>query len=298
MSAAHLDDLRALIQRDVNNRGLARDPDDNLFTACREDFAQACRSIAEVPQPVIAIVTGFFIPQAQPPCGETDGPLGALFLARAWQALEIRTMLLTDDFCRRALEIGLQACDLVPHVPVLPLPAVLPDATHLVALERVGPSRDGHCYNMRGRDVTAEMAPAHLLFEDRVPERTTIGIGDGGNEIGMGKVPPEVIANNIPHGERIACRVSTDHLIVAGVSNWGAYALAAGVAVLRRQRLPASLFDVEGERELLRLLVEQGPLVDGVTAQQTVTVDGQSFDEYAEPLRRIGELLEREQWLT
>ena len=114
----------------------------------------------------------------------------------------------------------------------------------------------------------------------------------------MGKIPPDVIARNIPHGERIACRVPTDHLIVAGVSNWGAYALAAGVAVLRRQRLPASLFDVERERELLRVMVEEGPLVDGVTAQQTVTVDGLAFDDYAEPLRRIGELLEREQWLS
>ena len=42
----------------------------------------------------------------------------------------------------------------------------------------------------------------------------------------------------------------------------------------------------------------EGPLVDGVTGQQTVTVDGLAFDDYAEPLRRIGELLEREQWLT
>jgi hypothetical protein len=44
-------------------------------------------------------------------------------------------------------------------------------------------------------------------------------------------------------------------------------------------------------------MVEQGPLVDGVTAKQTVTVDGLAFDDYAEPLRRIGELLEKERWL-
>ena len=56
----------------------------------------------------------------------------------------------------------------------------------------------------------------------------TIGIGDGGNEIGMGKIPHETIVKNIPNGDLIHCRVPTDHLIVAGVSNWGAYALAAG----------------------------------------------------------------------
>jgi hypothetical protein len=82
-----------------------------------------------------------------------------------------------------------------------------------------------------------------------------------------------------------------DHLIVAGVSNWGAYALAAGVAVLRGQPLPSSLFDIETERDLLRVMVEKGPLVDGVTARQAVSVDGLPFEEYARPLRRLGELL-------
>ncbi len=313
MSAALLDNLRALIQRDVNNRGLARDPHANLFTACGDDFANACRSIAETPQPVLFIVTGFFIPHAQPPCGETDGPLGAIFLAQAGQSLGIKVVLVTDAFCRRALEIGLLACDLKTTVPVLMLPdrryegayrgwlRKYTEPTHLLALERVGPSFDDRCRNMHGRDVTEEMDPAHLLFEDAARQMTplcTIGVGDGGNEIGMGKIPPDVIGRNIPNGERIACRVPTDYLIVAGVSNWGAYALAAGVAILRRQRLPASLFDTERERELLRILVEQGPLVDGVTARQTVTVDDLSFDDYAEPLRRIGELLEKWQCLT
>ncbi|HTU22630.1 MAG TPA: DUF4392 domain-containing protein [Gemmataceae bacterium] len=325
MSDALLDELRAIIQRDVNNRGLARDPHDNLFTACRDDFANACRSIAENPQPSIAIVTGFFIPHAQPPCSETDGPLGALFLARAFRWLGFSVTLFIDkELCLcRALALGLNECGLLPPVYPYTIPLLFIKkyhrssnsirdlfwqafrrhwgVTHLIASERVGPGLDGRCRNMHGHDVTDQNDPAHLLVEEIVrqaPPVCTIGIGDGGNEIGMGKIPAEVIARNIPNGERIACRVPTDHLIVAGISNWGAYALAAGVAVLRRQCLPASLFDVERERELLRVMVEQGPLVDGVTARQTVTVDGLAFDDYAEPLRRIGELLERERWLT
>jgi hypothetical protein len=318
MSDALLDELRALIQRDINNRGLARDPRENLFTACHDDFANACRSLAETPQPAIAIVTGFFIPHAQPPCGETDGPLGAIFLVQAFTSLGISVTLLTDPFCDRALKCGLDACGLGASILINTLPpptcswtAFLDvdwrhfsnrmSVTHLLALERVGPGSDGRCRNMHALDITDQNNPAHLLFEDAARQMhppCTIGIGDGGNEIGMGKIPLDVIARNIPHGERIACHVPTDHLIVAGVSNWGAYALAAGVAVLRRRRLPASLFDVKRERELLRVMVEQGPLVDGVTARQTVTVDGLTFDEYAEPLRWIGELLEREQWLT
>jgi hypothetical protein len=321
MSAALLDQIRDLIQKDVGNRGLARDPNENLFTVCREDFTAACRSIAEEKRPSLGIVTGFYIAHADPPCGETDGPLGALFLARALTPLGVKVTLITDSFCRQALEVGLDACGLRGAVAVItlpppthPWPAFLDlqwrpftregiyrdnvregiELTHLLALERVGPGCDGRCRNMRGLDITDNTAPAYFLFEDcvrRTPPVVTIGIGDGGNEIGMGKIPPDVIRRNIPNGDLIACCVPVDHLIVAGVSNWGAYALAAGVAHLRGLHLPAELFDGERERDLLRVMVESGPLVDGVTAKAAVTVDGLSFDDYVRPLRRLGRLL-------
>ena len=77
---------------------------------------------------------------------------------------------------------------------------------------------------------------AHLLFDELEGEGSrketrihTSGIGDGGNEIGMGKVPWDTIRRNIPNGGLIACRVPADHLIVAGVSNRKLYALAGGV---------------------------------------------------------------------
>ena len=59
----------------------------------------------------------------------------------------------------------------------------------------------------------------------------TIGIGDGGNEIGMGKVRQRVI-DYIENGPIIASNVSTDQLITAGVSNWGGSALAAALFIL------------------------------------------------------------------
>lgn len=59
----------------------------------------------------------------------------------------------------------------------------------------------------------------------------TIGIGDGGNEIGMGKVRDQV-TKHIPYGKEIACRVTADQLITAGVSNWGGYALATALYML------------------------------------------------------------------
>src|SRR5205085_3172583 len=165
----------------------------------------------------------------------------------------------------------------------------------LIALECAGPAADGRCYTMRGRDVTTHSAGYHRDFETEGREPghpATIGIGDGGNEIGMGKVPHETVVANIPNGDLIHCRVPTDHLIVAGVSNWGAYALAAGVYVLRGVKLPADLFDPDREREILEVMVREGPLVDGVTGKQTATVDGLTWDEYAKPLVRIREILE------
>ena len=107
----------------------------------------------------------------------------------------------------------------------------------------------------------------------------------------MGKVPWDVVRRNVPNGGQIACQVATDHLIVAGVSNWGAYGMAAGVALLRGQRLDPALFDPERERALLRLMVEKGPLVDGARGTPSVSVDGLDFDDYAKPLRRLAELV-------
>src|SRR5262249_9814033 len=116
---------------------------------------------------------------------------------------------------------------------------------------------------------------------------TTIGIGDGGNEIGMGKISWETIRRNIPNGARVACRVPTDYLIVCGVSNWGGYGLAAGILHLRA-RLAGDLFDHERERELLQLMVQKGPLVDGVREEPSVSVDGIEFDHYVEKLTHLG----------
>jgi D-glutamate cyclase len=311
MSRDVLHELCTLIQDDINGRGLRADPERNLINAYPRGLREACTELAAQPDGVLAVVTGFIIPTATPVAAETDGPLGALFLARALPTLGIRVALLTDDFAAPALHAGLHAAQ-VADVPVVVLPApkaanaigaaeyrrrVLADnhPTHLLAIERVGPShiiaaipaqqRD-RCHTMRGRDVTEMMSPAHWLFEN--PGCPTIGIGDGGNEIGMGAIPWDVIRRNIPGGDVIACRVPTDDLVVCGISNWGAYALASGVAWLQQRRLEGRLFDGDNERSLLQTMVDEGPLVDGVLGQQVATVDGLSWERYADVLERIG----------
>src|SRR5216684_4694993 len=275
------------------------------------------------------------MPHADPPCGETDGPVGALFLARALTPLGIKVVLATDSFCQRALEVGLGATGLRKTVPLVVLPSVdqagpmsLTDywdtfaeragsLTHLIALERVGPSftpeslqlqtgssiadvqqflaevpseHHDRCHTMRGRDITASMSPAHRVFEVAARQErgiVTIGIGDGGNEIGMGKIPWSVIRRNIPNGGLVACRTPTDHLIVCGVSNWGAYGLAAGVRILKGASLDEDLFNPEREKEILEVMVEKGPLVDGVSGLATATVDGLPDDAYFKVMKLL-----------
>jgi hypothetical protein len=178
--------------------------------------------------------------------------------------------------------------------------------THLVAIERAGPSwspapnwraietkrfvelcppeHQEQVHNFRGQIITDRTAPTHLLFdfiqENNLPIRT-IGIGDGGNEIGMGSIPWHVIHANIPGGlgARIACRVASDWTIACGVSNWGAYALAAAVAHLAGQSQRLAEWSDQCEREVLTAMVEAGA-VDGVTGKQCLSVDGIGIDQH------------------
>jgi hypothetical protein len=381
MTNPPLEAMRDLVQVDVNNRGLHANADTNLINAWPNDYALACRDLAQTPNAVVGIVTGFYIPDARPPSGETDGPLGAVFLARALTPLGIRVVLAAENWCAPALRAGLQACGLQESVRLVVLPTAeeigyepevknleehldqrsvvrglltdrLGPLTHLIALEKAGPNhnafslllqqrrpattidvlrlylseeslaheiiasqartapdkqlqglfnlffhevpshRQTRCYTMKGIDITANTSPAHVLFKGHrtTPAFTTIGIGDGGNEIGMGKIPWEVIRRNVANGSLVACQTESDYLIVSGVSNWGAYALAAGVRHLLRAAPDRELFDPDRERELLQIMVEEGPLVDGLTGQRTVTVDGLPFGEYARPLRQLGNL--------
>jgi len=287
--------ILAAVQTDPGNRGLARVPGDNLFTATAGDFQAACRSIADHRSPLAAITTGFYIAAATPPAFETDGPLGVNFLQRAFLACQVNSFPYVEGSVSPSLVAANRMCNL-PVIDFGPEPW-----SHLIAIERSGPGAGGRHYTMRGRDVT-EYYDARLTsifkppkrYLNRPPRReVTIGIGDGGNEIGMGKIPHATIVANIPNGDLIHCVVPTDHLIVAGVSNWGAYALAAGVFVLRGIAPPPDLFDPETELRILEVMVKEGPLVDGVTGQQTATVDGLSWDEYVKPLIQIRDILAR-----
>jgi hypothetical protein len=146
----------------------------------------------------------------------------------------------------------------------------------VIAIERCGPSADGVPRNMRGVDLTAFTAPLDRLFSAG-PWRT-IGIGDGGNEIGMGSLDRALIAGHVPLGDRIGCAVPAAFLLTAGVSHWGAYALLEALAVLRPDWGIA--LDPMLDQAIVEAMVRDGPAVDGVTRQGTLTIDGLGMDAH------------------
>lgn len=181
----------------------------------------------------VLILTGFAVgPNAIP---ETDGPPGALFLGRALAGLGKQVTFATHWNCEAVLAAGMAALGLwapleaVGHGddPVWLLERHKPDL--VVAVELPGRAPDGNYYSMRGLCISERVS----LLDGLLPAAgarglTTLGVGDGGNEAGMGKVFDRVRAA-IPRGDLIASIIAADHLIAAGTSNWGCYGLLAAM---------------------------------------------------------------------
>jgi hypothetical protein len=116
--------------------------------------------------------------------------------------------------------------------------------------------------------VAAQHAPLDALFLRRRSGVVTVGVGDGGNEIGMGRVRARVV-RDVPRGARIGSVVRTDHLVVAGTSNWGAWGVTAHLGLVAGRDL---LHTAAEEARLTRAMVAAGG-VDGLTGVRGPTVD-------------------------
>lgn len=272
--------LEELIATDVNGRGT-----EHLIVP--GDLAAAGHSLIGARH--VAIVTGFVILRAGAP--ETDGPPGALILARVLQRIGIEVTIMAERF---ALPV-LQHAALTPWTEGLSVQATPAAAgelaqagvTHLVAVECVGRAKDGHYYNAAGQLLDAYKPLADTLFLQAAAYGIeTVCIGDGGNEIGMGKVY-ERVRVSVPLGERIGCIVPSDRLIVAGVSNWGAYGLAALLSFAAGLDLPHTAAE---EAELVAALGSAGA-VDGYSGEVAASVDGRPVSEHQRMVRRMNDLV-------
>jgi hypothetical protein len=149
----------------------------------------------------------------------------------------------------------------------------------LFSTERVGRNDFGVYHSMRGIDYGMGRARVDFLF-DLALERgiPVVAVGDGGNEIGMGKVADHVQAH-VPYGDTCQCGcgggigavTSCDVLVTAACSNWGCTAIAAAMAA--RTKNAKLLHTPEREALLLDTMVNNG-LINSTHGIVDDSVDG------------------------
>jgi len=233
----------------------------------------AAREILSWPKGRVLIATGFYVAGY----AETDGPLGAVAIAKALAKLGYEPIIVTDKYCQGFFELA----DIgVVYVPLKAeqkeLEAILQEQkpVGLISIERCGVNVEGHYANMIGVNIDEVTAPVDMLFQMAYGKIPTIGIGDGGNEIGMGNVQ-ETVCKELG---LVSCRVIVDHLVIATVSNWGGYGLVAGLSALTKQQL---LMDFPEVKQYLSEIVALGS-IDGVLKQHVLGADGFSIEREEE----------------
>ena len=198
---------------------------------------------------------------------ETDGPIGAIALYRVLGRLGHEPIfvcappiskVLAGDF--RTLEVPILSWEATRPIVESALADIQPAV--IVSIERPGVAKDGRYYNMRGKDISDFLAKFDLFFE--LCECPTVAVGDGGNEIGMGKVLAELAKLPI-----IPSVTPCDELVIATVSNWGVY----GVIAAMSRELHQDLFSLFDPVEIVQYLVDRGA-VDGKTGAAECTEDG------------------------
>jgi len=236
-----------------------------LYDAARKNVGApltslAARALLEKLEPGDRVIlsSGFIVPPWMVP--EADGPIGIMALARALDlGFEVTPVIVTetpilDRMVPLAGAVGLEPIRWplgrgVPRKVVLEgfpigeegaeerakelLDTYEPKA--VIMMEKPSANSLGVYHNGSGIDVTRVVARVDRLVElARQRGVITIGIGDGGNEIGMGCIEDEVKAI-VPNAAQCGCpceagiaaATQTDYLIVASISNWGGYGLEA-----------------------------------------------------------------------
>lgn len=239
----------------------------------------------------VIITTGFPVFTGESCICETDGPLGASDMACAFAQTGAEVVIVSDEVSSPQV---LAASKLrVPEAKVAVLGGNEADfarellssfaPTHIIALERPGKAADGHYHNSRGKIIDFMVKDTDTLFALAMERgAVSIGIGDGGNELGMGN-HFDIVAANVPMGGTIAARLCSDYALVSGVSNWWGLGIAAMLSLIHgRDLLPS---DAE-ETALLRATVDAGA-VDGITKRAEMTVDNLPLAKHLEILRAL-----------
>lgn len=219
----------------------------------------------------IALFTG--IVHEKQPHGELDGPLGCAVLATLLEAIGRHAVVFAPAAVHPVVAAARAA---IGGRFVIELESAAAEweirIDAAVSIERLGRNRKGAYHSIFGLPRIQDPAVDDLFDAMSRSRRLTVGIGDGGNEIGFGKVFRQA-REIVPRGRDCGCRcgdgivahTSTRHLMVASVSNFGAYAVAAAFALLH---------------ESIELAPEPGSIVAAMSAAvEAGGIDGGSMVE-------------------
>lgn len=308
------DRIDRLVSLDIGSRGVS----ERLYAAARGRKPPLCLQAARKlrarlrPGSYVFIATGWHDrPQVNSQIAETDGPVGAAALAAVLHRVcgAVPILLVEEQLIEPMRQLlraaGLAALAPEEAVAARSSPAALHAAsvvrfsknpeearTHstqllaafkppvLVAIEVGGMNAADQIHTFRGDDATYHTPKFDVLFDAaRRGRATTIGIGDGGNEIGFGNIHDQAV-RIIPNGRAASARVivptlRVDHLVPAAVSNWGAHGVAACLCLLAGR--PDALHTPGAEIRLIDTAARAG-LIDGVSGYVEPRVDGMPAD--------------------
>lgn len=214
-----------------NKRGMDK-IDEHIPSGYYEAAAKAILEIEKGRH--VLLFTGFWVGGS----AETDGPVGTYFLAKALRSMGYYPMIVTDLYANQYFSHQEENFETL-IVPIRGFAEEFMynkiietyDAAALIAIERCGMDEYGSYSDKSGENIGPNTAPLDWFFLEG-EELLTIGIGDGGNEIGMGK-HADLLKKYLGH--KCPCTISTKHNLLATTSNWGAFGL---IAALNNKLLP------------------------------------------------------------
>ncbi len=233
----------------------------------------------------VVLMTGFSVAAKMP---ETDGPPGTAAFGHALKELGKVVTYVTDPANAPVLKAAVAAIDpeaakfarfvtfdaahdgAAPQKANTLLDKLKPDA--VVAIELPSRSTDGSRHNMRGINIDPFNGPVdEILIQAGKRKLTTVGVGDGGNEAGMGglKGIPKAL-----DGSKMAAVVKADIPVTAWNSNFGAEAI--GAVMLQRAGKLDALHTPDQQAAMINATFQAGA-VDGVsrkTAPSALDADG------------------------
>jgi len=302
------DNIDKLINIEMRRKGLPRGKKWVLWETARDVSPEplvlaAGRLLVRAPAD-IAIVTGAAVP-GHMPVGENDGPFGSVVLATALTRIGHKVTIYTDPDALPPIDMLARRAGLQIEVIALTLgdteqqKKIAGKHDLFVAIERLGGNRNGFIYGVTGVSRSSHRANVDTIFRTAGElGKPTLGIGDGGNEIGFGKVHAELekrlsehtMASKTPCGGGVFSVVPTDVLAVGTSSNIGAYGVVAAIALLKGD--PGLCHTPEEEVALHHVGVGLG-LVDGGGGDRIPWCDGIPADANAALVRLMQNIVER-----